>query len=100
MPRVRVEVLPWLTDFLSTGGSGRAAWEEEVAGACTLRELVEQLARRNPEFGHLIFDQEAGTVRSHVNVILNDSLLELVGGLEAAVGDGDRVTLLPAYTGG
>ncbi|MGH4010972.1 MAG: MoaD family protein [Pseudonocardiaceae bacterium] len=43
---------------------------------------------------------KGGTLHRFVNVYLNDEDVRFVGGLEAAVNDGDNVTILPAVAGG
>jgi molybdopterin synthase sulfur carrier subunit len=41
-----------------------------------------------------------GTLHRFVNVYVNDEDVRFSGGLEAAVSDGDNVTILPAVAGG
>jgi MoaD family protein len=41
-----------------------------------------------------------GTLHRFVNVYVNDEDVRFAGGLEAAVSDGDNVTILPAVAGG
>jgi len=41
-----------------------------------------------------------GSLHRFVNVYINDEDVRFAGGLEAAVSDGDNVTILPAVAGG
>lgn len=48
----------------------------------------------------LLFDAPAGRLPEHVEVVLNDRVLDLQGGLAARLQPGDVLTLLPAHAGG
>ncbi|MBB6120498.1 MoaD family protein [Nocardiopsis algeriensis] len=64
----------------------------------TLGELFTDLDNRYPGIGERLVDD--GKLRRFVNVYLNDEDVRFVGGLEAALSDGDSVTVLPAVAGG
>ena len=68
--------------------------EHEIEGG-TVGELLHALERAHPAAGGWILD-ERGMVRRHINVFVNGEL----GGQETAVGDEDRVDVLPAISGG
>jgi sulfur-carrier protein len=68
--------------------------EHAVEGA-TVGELLRALERAHPATGGWILD-ERGLIRRHINVFVNGEL----GGEETAVGDEDRVDVLPAISGG
>ena len=68
--------------------------EHAVEGA-TVVELLRELERAHPAAGGWILD-ERGAIRRHINVFVNGEL----GGEETAVGDDDRVDVLPAISGG
>src|SRR5260370_18181458 len=48
----------------------------------------------------LLFDAEAQQLPEHVEVVLNDRVLDLQGGLDAMLQPGDTLTFLPAHAGG
>ncbi|MGI9149548.1 MAG: MoaD/ThiS family protein [Chloroflexota bacterium] len=48
----------------------------------------------------LVFDAEAQNLPEHVEVVLNDRVLDLQGGLAAVVKPGDVLTFIPAHAGG
>ncbi|MEA2282804.1 MAG: sulfur-carrier protein [Solirubrobacteraceae bacterium] len=68
--------------------------EHTLAGG-TVLELLQELERANPAVEGWILD-ERGELRRHINVFVNGEL-RAAG---AAVGDGDRVDVLPAISGG
>ena len=78
----------------ATGGLGRI----EAAGA-TLAEVVADVDRRHPGFRERLLD-EAGQLRSYVNVYIGDTDARGAGGAGAAVPDGAEVMVIPAMAGG
>ena len=48
----------------------------------------------------LLFDAQAQVLPEHVEVVLNDRVLDLQGGLDAVLQPGDTLTFLPAHAGG
>ena len=68
--------------------------EHTVAGA-TVRELLRELELLQPGLEGWILD-ERGHVREHINVFVNGEL----GTEETALGEDDRVDVLPAISGG
>ena len=70
----------------------------EGSGA-TLAALVDDLDSKHPGLkGRLVTDE--GKLHRFVNVYVNDEDVRFAGGLDAAVHDGDNVTILPAVAGG
>ena len=76
-----------------TGG----AKSVEGSGA-TLAELIADLDSRHSGLRDRLVDEQG--LRRFVNVYLNDEDVRFLGGLTAAVSDGDTVTVLPAVAGG
>jgi molybdopterin synthase sulfur carrier subunit len=71
--------------------------ELEASGA-TVRELLEDLARRVPALATKIYD---GTqIRPYVNVYVDGEDVRTSGGLDAPVRADATVVLLPAMAGG
>lgn len=65
--------------------------------ASTIRAALEQLRVHHPAIHQGICD-ETGSVRRHVNLFVNDSLVR--NGLDAALQPGDDLTIMPAVSGG
>ncbi|WP_017590568.1 MoaD/ThiS family protein [Nocardiopsis ganjiahuensis] len=63
-----------------------------------LSELIADLDNSHPGIAERLVD--GGKLRRFINVYLNDEDVRFVGGLEAKLSDGDKVTILPAVAGG
>lgn len=87
-----VRIPPTLRD--DTGG----AKQVDIDGA-TVGEVVQRLVAAHPGLGGRILDQ-AGAVNRFVNVFVNDTDIRHLAGLDTAVGERDRIVLLPAMAGG
>ena len=68
--------------------------DHTIAGG-TVNELLAELERANPALAGWILD-ERGVMRRHINVFVNGER----GGQDTAVGNDDRVDVLPAISGG
>ena len=68
------------------------------ASGTTLSELIEDLETNHSGIKERLV--EDGELRRFVNVYVNDEDVRFLGGLEAALGDGDQVVVLPAVAGG
>ena len=64
----------------------------------TLEALLADLEARHSGLRDRLVDESG--LRRFINVYLNDEDVRFIGGLEAAVRDGDTVTVLPAVAGG
>jgi molybdopterin synthase sulfur carrier subunit len=67
------------------------------AGA-TLGEVIDSVEAGNPGIKARLI--EGSDLRRFINVYLNDEDVRFIGGLDAAVSDGDVVVVLPAVAGG
>jgi adenylyltransferase/sulfurtransferase len=100
MLTVTLEVLSWLTPAFETDQRARLKLEQEVDPGATMRDLFKQLADQYPKLKGVIYDPDDGALTGQVSIIFNNRVLELAGGLDAKIQDGDSVVLLPAYAGG
>ena len=73
------------------------AREVEASGS-TVRELLEDLARRIPALGSRVYGN--GEIRSFVNVYVDGEDVRTRDGLDTPVGASSTVILLPAMAGG
>jgi sulfur-carrier protein len=90
--KVRVRI-PAALRALS-GGQAEAAGEGRTVG-----DVLRDLGRSHPLLLERILDGE-GRPRRYVSLFLNDVDLRGVGGLEAAVREGDELIVVPALAGG
>jgi molybdopterin converting factor small subunit len=100
MSSVQLEILPWLSRYFATGHAGRVALELEVVDGMTVRDLLEEITAQDEAFRQVLFNPNTGRLAGHISLILNGRLVELSGGLEAKLGPGDTIQLLPGFSGG
>ena len=67
--------------------------------ASTVRSMLEQLEAEYPRLYRRVCD-ETGSVRRHVNLFVNTSLVRGQAGLDTALAPGDVVAIMPAVSGG
>jgi sulfur-carrier protein len=73
--------------------------EKSVTGeGANLSALIDDLDSSHPGIKDRLLD--SGDLRRFVNVYVNDEDVRFLGGLEAALSDGDQVVVLPAVAGG
>jgi len=78
----------------ATGGQTKV----EASGG-TLADVIADVERRHPGFRGRILD-DAGRLRSYVNVYIGDDDARANGGTAAPVPDGTEVMVIPAMAGG
>ncbi|MEM0015373.1 MAG: MoaD/ThiS family protein [Zestosphaera sp.] len=92
--RVEVELLGVLR-----GRLGRDSLSLEVSSPSTgLRDLLRHLRASHPDLREAV-DEEGGLTTSYI-AFINGVDYRLLGGLEYALRDGDRVSLVPISHGG
>ena len=73
--------------------------EKSVTGeGADLGALIDDLESKHAGLKDRLLDN--GDLRRFVNVYVNDEDVRFIGGLEAALSDGDQVVVLPAVAGG
>jgi MoaD family protein len=73
--------------------------EKAVSGdGASLSALIDDLETNHPGLKERLLDN--GDLRRFVNVYVNDEDVRFIGGLDAALSDGDEVVVLPAVAGG
>jgi molybdopterin converting factor small subunit len=69
------------------------------ANGATLGDAVAEIAARFPALAPRLRDEQ-GRPYEFIVFYLNDEDIRLIGGFDAALGDGDEVTIVPAVAGG
>jgi molybdopterin converting factor small subunit len=65
----------------------------------TVGAFMSALVDADPRYAQL-YDLKKQRLPEHVEVVLNERVIELQGGLEATLAPGDVLTFLPAHAGG
>jgi sulfur-carrier protein len=88
---ITVDIPPPLREY--AGGHAKVP----VSGA-TVQAVLHDLVKQFPTLAPKLFD--AGVLRPHVNVLVNDEDIRYLDDLDTAVTDGNSVALIPAVAGG
>lgn len=84
-----------LTSMLAAEYSGSSRLD---VAAGTVREALDQL-QQHPKLYRCICD-ETDAVRRHLNLFINDELLDRGAGLDAPLQPGDQLFIMTAVSGG
>ena len=77
-----------------TGGAN-----EVMADGGTLAEVLDSLESGHPGIRARVLD-DAGALRRFVNIYVGDDDVRFIGGLEATIADGAKISIIPAVAGG
>ncbi len=100
--QVTLELHGFLAERLAALGRRRGSRTlisaESVAGE-SVADLLSRLIASDARLS-ILFDPQERQLPEHVEVVLNDRLLDLRGGLQAELRPGDVLSFLPAHAGG
>ncbi len=86
------------------GALRHAAGAEELslesAEGFSVRELLGDLVQQVPELKHSLVNQQGDTTELNALVLVNGREVSVLGGLKAAVKDGDEVVFVSVVHGG
>lgn len=97
---VKLEYYSWLCRELGVGTGSTAVEEHRFPAGWTVRSLLERLAEGSEAFRRLAYDPAEGRLKEYVTLVRNGRLVELAGGLDDPLRDGDHLLLLPGFSGG
>jgi molybdopterin converting factor small subunit len=104
---IMLEYYSWLrkelgvaSDDAATSGEGSAITNLTVASGTTVRALMEEHARASEAFERIVYELEGQRLRESVALIINGRVIELAGGLDRELEQGDELLLLPGFSGG
>jgi molybdopterin converting factor small subunit len=79
-------------------GSARRLFEEPAATGATVRSVLRGLSARFPELAGALWHGDR--LGEHIEVLVNDAVLDIDHTLDSPLGAGDRITLLAQFMGG
>lgn len=65
----------------------------------TVAEVLDALKRTYPDLGQRICD-DAGEIRSYISIFVNEDDIRSLQGKGTPLGQGDRLSIIPAIAGG
>ena len=90
--------MSWVTKFVGGDGSGRRVFEEPLPPGATVRSVLGGLSARYPELHRALWNgHELG---EHIEVLVNDAMLDIAHSLDSPLRPGDRIALLGQFMGG
>jgi molybdopterin converting factor small subunit len=95
---VPVEIVGWPTRFVGGDGATRRVFEEPLAEGATVRSVLRGLSGRFPDLAAALWDGDA--LGEHIEVLVNDAVLDIKHTLDSPLAPGDRIVLLAQFMGG
>jgi molybdopterin converting factor small subunit len=98
---VRVELISWVNQFVDGPGTGSVEFREQLPSGATVRQALQQVARRFPKLREALWDEaDREALGPHIEIIVNDAILGIAHDLDSPLHDHDRITLAGQYIGG
>jgi molybdopterin converting factor small subunit len=66
----------------------------------TVRKVLRRLSGRFPELHKALWDAQTGELGEHIEVLVNDAVLDITHTLDSPVHTGDKIALIGQYLGG
>jgi molybdopterin converting factor small subunit len=98
--QVEIEVVAWITKFVGGDGSTRQVYHEPLKDGDTVRKVLRRLSGRFPQLHKALWDPDTGDLAEHIEVLVNDAVLDITHTLESPLRTGDRLSLIGQYLGG
>lgn len=97
---VDIEIVAWVSKFVGGNGSDRKEYHEALQAGDTVRQVLRRLSGRFPQLHKALWDPDTGDLAQHIEVLVNDAVLDLTHTLESPLQNGDRLALIGQYLGG
>jgi molybdopterin converting factor small subunit len=95
---VPVEIVGWPTRFVGGDGGTRRLFEEPLEPGATVRSVLRGLSGRFPELDAALW--HGNRLGEHIEVLVNDAVLDIEHTLDSPLAPGDRIALLAQFMGG
>ena len=98
--RVEIEAVAWISKFVGGDGSTRKVYHESLRDGDTVRKVLRRLSGRFPQLHKALWDPDTGDLAEHIEVLVNDAVLDITHTMESRLQAGDRLSLIGQYLGG
>lgn len=98
--QIEIEAVAWITKFVGGDGSTRKVYYEPLQDGDTVRQVLRRLSGRFPQLHRALWDPDTGDLAEHIEVLVNDAVLDLTHTLDSSLHTGDRLALIGQYLGG
>ena len=95
---VPVEIVGWPTRFVGGDGGTRRLFDEPLAEGATVRSVLRGLSARFPDLQAALWHGDR--LGEHIEVLVNDAVLDIQHTLDSPLAPGDRIVLLAQFMGG
>ena len=101
MATVQIKINPSIASMASKRWeTGWLTLDFQIDGNDTIGKMLGYLIRERPGLARIIFDMQSGLISDEINVVHNENLLISSKAADVKIKDGDKILLLPIYTGG
>lgn len=97
---VVIETISYINDMVDHAGQSHAEFQEQASAGDTIRTVLRRFAARHTKLKEALWDADTGEMGPHVEVIVNDAILDIHHTLDSFVKDGDHIILTGQYIGG
>ena len=99
--RVVIETISYISDMVDRPGQTQVQFEETATPQDTVRSVLRKFSGRYGKLHEALWDpNNRMEIGPHVEVIVNDAILDIHHTLDSHIHDGDRITLTGQYIGG
>ena len=95
---VPVEIVGWPTRFVGGDGGTRRLFDEPLGEGATVRSVLRGLSARFPDLQAALWHGDR--LGEHIEVLVNDAVLDIEHTLDSPLAPGDRIVLLAQFMGG
>lgn len=98
--QVEIEAVAWVSRFVGGDGSSRKVYHEPLRDGDTVRKVLRRLSGRFPDLRKALWDDQTGELGEHIEVLVNDAVLDMTHTLDSPLHNGDKIALIGQYLGG
>lgn len=95
-----IETISYINDMVGHPGQSHTEFRVEAGPADTIRDILRRFADGHPKLKEALWDANTGEMGPHVEVIVNDAILDIHHTLDSHLRDGDHIILTGQYIGG